>query len=207
MDRTAKRTAAALACLAGAGVLLQLGLSLRLGVASGDGWPHGLLMYFGYFTVLTNLLVLLVAMRAARAPDGGLDLARRGAAVASILVVGLAYHLLLRRTWNPEGLQLVADMVLHYAVPLASLAWWLELPPRRALLAPLPLRWLAWPPGYSAYALLRGAVTGLYPYYFIDVGALGLPRVLLNMAGLSLAFLVTAYLVWGVARLRQRRTR
>ena len=207
MERTAQRTAAVVACLAGAGVLLQLWLSLQLGIASGNGWSHGLLMYLGYFTVLTNLLVLLVAARAARAPDGGLDHAGRGAAVTAILLVGLAYHLLLRKLWDPQGLQLVADMILHYVVPLATLAWWLVLPPRHALPAWLPLRWLAWPIGYSAYALLRGAVTGLYPYYFIDVGALGLPRVLVNMAGLSLVFVVLAYTVRGMARLRQRKPR
>ena len=206
MNRTAQRTAASVACLAGAGVLLQLWLSLHLGMASGNGWSHGLLMYLGYFTVLTNLLVLLVATRAARSQDGGVDQAWRGAAVSAILLVGLAYHLLLRNAWDPQGLQLIADMVLHYAVPLATLAWWLTFPPRHMLPAWLPLRWMAWPLGYSAYALLRGAVTGLYPYYFIDVGALGLPRVLVNMAGLSLVFVVVAYVVWVLARWRQRST-
>lgn len=207
MDRTAKRTATALACLAGAGVLLQLWLSLDLAVNNGHGWWHGLFMYAGYFTVLTNLLVALVAWRAARTPDGGLDHAWRGAAVTSILVVGLAYHLLLRKIWNPQGLQLIADMALHYAVPLAALAWWLALPPRRPLAARLPLHWLAWPLGYSVYALLRGTLIGSYPYYFIDATTLGLSRVLLNMAGLSVVFLAMAYAVWGLARLRQRAAR
>lgn len=207
MYRTAKTTAAVLACLAAAGVLLQLWLSLGLAASTGKGWCHGLVMYVGYFTVLTNFLVALVAIRAARAQDGGLDHPWRGAAVTSIVVVGLAYHLLLRKIWDPQGLQLFADMVLHYVVPLAALAWWLAHPPRRPLAARLPLRWLAWPLGYSAYALLRGAITGLYPYYFIDAGVLGLPRVLLNMAGLSLVFLLIAYVTWGLAHLRQRAMR
>lgn len=207
MDRTARRTAAALACLASAGVLLQLWLSLNLAASNGNGWWHGLVMYLGYFTVLTNLLVTVVALRAARAPDGGLDHAWRGAAVTSILVVGLAYHLLLRKIWDPQGLQLIADVALHYAVPLAALAWWLALPPRRPLAARLPLHWLAWPLGYSVYALLRGALIGSYPYYFIDATTLGLSRVLLNMAGLSLVFLAMAYAVWGLAWLRQRAAR
>lgn len=203
MNRPAKRIAAALSLLAFAALALQLWLSLQLGVASGQGVWHGLVMYLGYFTVLTNLLVAVVALRAAGAPDGGLGHAWRGAAVTSIVVVGLAYHLLLRKIWDPQGAQWVADMALHYAVPLSALAWWLALPPRRMLPASLPLRWLLWPVGYSIYVLLRGAMTGLYPYYFIDVGALGLPRALLNMAGLSLLFLIMAYVVWALARWRQ----
>ncbi len=205
MDQAAKRSAAALTCLVVAGVLLQLWLSLQLGIASGQGWMHGLVIYLGYFTVLTNLLVALVASRAARAPDGGLDHPWRGAAVTSIVVVGLTYQLLLRKVWDPQGWQLVADMTLHYAVPLATLAWWLVLPPRHRLDARKPLTWLAWPLGYCVYVLLRGAIIGIYPYYFIDAGAIGMPRALLNSAGLILVFAVVAYTVWGLAQLRQRR--
>ena len=46
-----------------------------------------------------------------------------------------------------------------------------------------------------------------YPYYFIDAGALGLPRALLNMAGLSLMFVAMAYALWTLAHLRQRMAR
>lgn len=207
MDHTAKRAAAALTCLTGAAVLLQLWLSLQMGTASGQGWVHGLVMYLGYFTVLTNLLVLWVAMRGAGAPDGGRDHPWRGAAVTSIVVVGLAYHLLLRNVWDPQGLQLVADILLHYAVPLSALAWWLALPPQHRLDAGKPLMWLAWPLGYCVYALLRGSIIGNYPYYFIDAGAIGMPRALLNSAGLSVVFAVAAYTIWALARLRQRSSR
>ena len=201
--QTARRSATALACLAGAGVLLQLWLSLELATRNGNGWWQGLVVYLGFFTVLTNALVAVVALRAARSLDGGLDHVWRGAAVTSIVMVGLAYHLLLRKIWNPEGAQWVADMILHYAVPLAALGWWLLLPPRRVMPAFLPLRWLLWPLGYSIYALVRGAAIGLYPYYFIDVNTLGLTRVLLNMAALSLVFVVTAYVMYALARWRQ----
>jgi hypothetical protein len=203
MNLTARRVAACLSALTFAALALQLWLSLQLGIGSGQGAWRGVMMYLGYFTVLTNMLVAVVAIRAARTSDGGLDHAWRGAAVASIVMVGLAYHFLLRRIWDPQGAQWVADMALHYAVPVATLGWWLALPPRRPLPASLPLRWLLWPVGYSVYVLLRGRLTGLYPYYFIDVEALGLRQVLLNMAGLSLIFVIMAYLVWGLARWRQ----
>lgn len=196
--------AGVLAALAWAALLLQLALSLRLSRDNDNGIAHGLVAYFGYFTVLTNLFVALVATRGARMADGGRELAWRGGAIASIVVVGLGYHLLLRNVWDPQGWQKLADIALHYAVPLAALAWWLAMPPRGRIAADAPLRWLLWPVAYTAYALLRGALIGSYPYYFIDVGALGWPRVSLHLAGLLVVFVLVGYAVRALALLRRR---
>lgn len=204
MVMPARVAAASLALLAWAALALQLWLSLRLAAGNGQGPLHGLVLYLGYFTVLTNLLVALVATRGARMADGGRDLAWRGCAITSILVVGLGYHLLLRHVWDPQGWQKIADIALHYAVPLAALLWWLAVPPRTRAAPAAPLRWLAWPVAYAVYALLRGPLVGSYPYYFIDVGTLGMPRVLAHLAGLLVVFVVAGYLVrlLALARLR-----
>jgi hypothetical protein len=202
----ARLAATALALLAWAALLLQLWLSLRLAAGNGQGALGGLVAYFGYFTVLTNLFVALVASRGARMSNGGRELAWRGGAVASIVVVGLGYHLLLRNVWDPQGWQKLADIALHYAVPLAALAWWLALPPRARIPASAPLRWLAWPVAYSVYALLRGELIGSYPYYFIDVGTLGWPRVLAHLGGLLVVFVLVGFAVRAIAHWRRPRT-
>lgn len=201
---TARRFAAALAMLAGAALLLQLGLSMRTSLANGQGALHGLWQFVGYFTVLTNGWVAWMATRAALAADGGRDLAWRGSAVTAILLVGLGYHLLLRNLWNPQGAAWLADVLLHYAVPAAALLWWWRYPPQRRIPARAPLAWLAWPVAYLAYALTRGALSGVYPYPFIDAAQLGLPRVLAHAAGLGLAFLLMAFLLRTLAHARLR---
>lgn len=193
-----------LAALAWVALLLQLSLSLRLSLANDRGLGDGLWMFFAFFTVLSNLLVAIIASRAARAADGGRDAPWRGCAVTAIALVGLGYHLLLRDIWNPQGAQWLADVLLHYAVPLAALLWWLALPPRGRIDGVAPLRWLLWPVAYAVYALARGAASGFYPYPFIDVTTLGLSRVLLNAAGLLLAFVLAAYLLRALAHWRQR---
>ena len=203
---TARAAAAALAALAWTSLLLQLLLTVRLSQANGNGVVAGFLLYLSYFTVLTNLFVALLATSGARLPDGGRALAWRGCAVTAIVVVGLGYHLLLRNVWDPQGWQTLADIPLHYAVPLAALLWWLALPPHGRIASSAPLRWLAWPLAYSIFALLRGEVVGSYPYYFIDVGALGMPRVLAHLAGLLVVFVVVGHLVRLMALARQART-
>ncbi|MBS0199942.1 MAG: Pr6Pr family membrane protein [Proteobacteria bacterium] len=198
----ARIAAAIVAALAWMALLLQLFLSLRLSMANGNGIVHGVWMYLAYFTVLTNLLVAVVATNAARRPDGGRDLRWRGGAVSAIVLVGLGYFLLLRGLADPEGLDWLSNLLLHYIVPLAALAWWLALPPRRHIAATEPWRWLQWPLLYAVYALIRGAITGFYPYPFIDVPALGITRTLIHCAGLGVAFLAIAWLLRALTRLR-----
>ena len=199
----ARLAATLLAALTWTALLLQLVLSLRLSLAAGEGPGHGLVMYLGYFTVLSNLLLALVATRGARSAHGGLDDAWRGCATTAIVVVGIGYHLLLRHAWNPQGAQWLADVLLHYVVPAAALAWWLFLPPKAGVPGRAPLQWLAWPLAYLVYALVRGALLSHYPYFFIDPATLGLPRVLANAAGLMLAFLATGYVLRAAANVRR----
>ncbi len=189
------------------GVLLQLALSLQLAMVNGKSAGDGVVAYLGYFTVLTNLLVAVSLSWPLLRPHStpGRWFQRPGVASAvtvSILMVGLAYHLLLRHVWNPQGLQWLADVTLHYATPVLCLAhWWLAVPPARmAWLA--PLAWATWPLAYLVYALLRGTWLQSYPYPFIDVTTLGYPQTLLNSAGLLIVFLLLGSVLVAISRAR-----
>jgi hypothetical protein len=199
------------AALAWFGLGLQLWLSLRLVVAQGGTPLGGLVVYLGYFTVLTNLLVAVSLSLALWRPGNaaGRWFRRPGVATAvavNIALVGLTYHLLLRHVWDPQGLQKLADITLHYAVPLLGvLHWWLAVPPAHMAWR-APLAWAAWPLAYLGFALLRGLWLGTYPYPFIDVATLGYPRTLLNALGLLVVFLLVGLAFVAVARGRLRRS-
>lgn len=197
------------ALVAWVGVLLQLALSLQLAMANGKSVGDGLVIYLGFFTVLTNLLVAISLswplLRPHSAPGRWLQRPGVNSAITvSIAIVGLAYHLLLRHIWNPQGLQWLADVTLHYAVPLLCLVhWWFAVPPARMAWS-APLAWAAWPLAYLAYALLRGVWLQSYPYPFIDVLALGYPQTLLNSAGLLVVFLLLGIVLVAISRARFR---
>src|SRR6202789_1507810 len=158
-----KAVVIALAALAWCGVLLQLYLSLHSAIENGKGVAGGLVSYFGYFTIVTNLLVCisLTVPLVAPASAPGRFFARSDvtAGVAtSIVFVGLAYHVLLRNTWNLQGLQLVADVLLHYVIPALYLVyWWLNFP-KGALRWTYPLLWGLYPTVYLIYVLIRGRI-------------------------------------------------
>jgi hypothetical protein len=194
--------AALLSLLAWVAVSLQLGLSLQLVRMQGGGIADALVVVLGYFTILSNLFVALIAGAAALSPGSrAASPMLRGCATAAIVVVGLGYHLLLRQIWDPQGWQWVADNLLHYAVPILALAHWWLFPPQKRLPKRAPLLWALYPAAYLAYALIRGEWIGAYPYPFIDVPALGHARVFANAAGLLLVFLA----VGAVLRLAARR--
>jgi len=136
----------------------------------------------GYFTILTNALVaahmLLVALH------WRISAARAAGLLLSIVMVGLVYHTLLARLWQPDGLLAWADLGLHTGVPLAYALWWAVLAPKDV--QPGDLKWwLVWPLGYGAYALIRGALTGFWPYPFLNADALGWPRVAVHLVLLA----------------------
>lgn len=175
----------AIALLAFSGLVLRYGLLLSDALNFGEsGW--GITgTFFSYFTILTNLLVVVVFS----APGAWFRSARtRGSVTLYIVVVGVVYELLLRRLWHLEGLQFLSSLLLHDAVPLAVLAHWLFLREESALRWTDPFAWLAFPLGYLAYALARGAYMGWWAYPFIDASELGYVRVMINAAGLVAMF-------------------
>ncbi|WP_085684578.1 MULTISPECIES: Pr6Pr family membrane protein [unclassified Pseudomonas] len=201
-------TSAAVLGWAGLGIQLYLIFFARLSV--GASLLGGLVSFFSYFTVITNTLVAVVLTCAVTDRESA---ARRwflqpwvssGIAV-SIAVVGLAYSILLRHLWHPQGWQFIADELLHDVMPLLFLAyWWLCVPKGTLRLKHLPL-WLIYPLVYFAYALLRGHLLGAYAYPFIDVALLGYPQVFVNAGGILLGFVLIALLVIGMDRWQGRR--
>jgi hypothetical protein len=204
-----------LAALAWFGVLLQLVLSLRLATLNGRGIWVGLLVYSGFFTILTNILVA-VALTTPLATAGSAlgrffgDPGVLAGVATRISLVGLGYHALLRELWDPQGMQWVADAVLHYAVPIGFVAWWFVVAPKARLRYTSPLRWALWPLAYVVYAFARGAITGLDPYPAIDVAHIGYGEALMNAVELLAAFLLLALAFLTAARMmapRRRRVR
>lgn len=192
---------------AGLGIQLYLIFIARLSVEA--SLLGGLVSFFSYFTVLTNTLVATVLTCAVTPREFA---ARRwflqpwvsSGVTVSIVVVGLAYSLLLRHLWHPEGWQFIADELLHDVMPLVFLGyWWFCVPKGTLRLWHLPV-WLIYPLVYFAYALLRGNLLGAYAYPFIDVAVLGYPQVFINAGGILAGFVGIGLAMIGLDHWRYR---
>lgn len=178
-------------------VALQLYLSINLAMANGKTIFTGMIIFISFFTILTNIFVCLVLSYSSTTSKPTSRLAKffsdplvaSGVAV-SIAMVGIIYHLLLRKIWNPQGLQLIADMSLHYLMPILFIIYWALFVSKTGLRWVNAIIWCIYPIAYLVYSLVRGKITGSYPYPFIDVGTIGYQQALINSAGLLVCFIL-----------------
>jgi hypothetical protein len=190
------------ALLAWSGLALQLGI-LVFNAATGRSeltLLEAVWRFLGYFTILTNIVVAVSYSARLWAPDTAIGrfFARPvvdSGVLAAITLVGVVYITILQRLWQPQGAQLLADILLHYVAPLGYIIYWIAFVPRGLLRWSFVLSWLIYPTGYLIYAMLRGRLDNWYAYPFIDVVQLGYLRVFANAAGLIAIFLLAGLLL------------
>ena len=168
--------------------------------------PETTIRFFSFYTILTNILIALYSTFLLLKPDSGWGKYFSRSSVATaitiyILVVGITYNLILRQIWNPQGWDKVADELLHLAIPILFLVYWLIFVPKGTLKLGNVFPWLIYPLFYFIWTMIFGTLSGFYPYFFIDVNELGFGKVLLNSGVLTIGFLLLSLLFVGLDRL------
>lgn len=161
--------------------------------------------YFSYFTILTNLLVAVCCTTLALQSYTRLGIffakQKNIAAIAVyIFVVGFVYNIILRFLWNPEGLQKIVDELLHSAIPILFLLYWLVLVSKDKLHFKNIFPWLIYPFVYAVYVIIRGSFSGFYPYPFIDVHQLGITKALINAVMLTVLFFFVSFVFVAIGK-------
>lgn len=180
-----------LAALSLAGVITQLSVSVAA--------DFGVVNFFSYFTILSNLFASYVfIVSAIRLSRGYIattsDVAIRGASVVYMLFVGIVFNTLLTGA-DLGGLKPWINVVHHMVMPVAVIVDWLVWPPRRTISMRTGMLWLAFPAIYTVYSLVRGAITGWYPYPFFSPKSQGYGGVAIYCVVLLVAFFLVTLLV------------
>ncbi|TCJ29858.1 Pr6Pr family membrane protein [Nocardioides jejuensis] len=193
------------AVVASVALVLQFWLVWQGHAVLDDVDPPGrgerVLRFFGYFTILSNLLVAGASWSIAASSDpltSRLGRVLYVDAVVGITVTGIVHWVLLRPLLSLDGADWWADKLLHVAVPVLAVAAWLVVGPRGRVRA-ADVGWAVVPPVvWLGYTLARGAVTGFYPYPFLNADNHGYPTVLATCVGVAALFLALAF---GASRL------
>ena len=162
---------------------------------------EAVIRYFSYFTILTNLLVAICFTSLVVTDNKGNRFFNRPSTITAItvyiLIVGLVYNLVLRSLWDPQGLQLLADNLLHSLTPLLALIYWFVYVSTKEINWKQTATWMLYPFFYLIYVMIRGSFSNFYPYFFIDVSKLGYTKALTNAVYVTIAFfLISLLLLW-----------
>ena len=211
----ARRFFGATAALIGAGLVLQLILTLTTDSDDTSFASSGgrLVNFFCFFTVLSNIAVMVTTALLARRLERTSTIFRvfRIVGVLGIAVTGIVFHIALADLHELTGWDWLADRLLHLLGPILGPLGWLLYGPRRqidrrivGLCVLPPIAWLI-------FTLIRGEVVqdrngkDYYPYPFLDVQEHGYVVVLINGAVVAVLFLVLAAgMLWLDGRLADR---
>jgi hypothetical protein len=181
-----------------AGLFLQFYLSMQAYLANGRDVLSSLGAFFTYFTILTNIALVLVYL-SELLQTARLEFFRRpllrGTIAVSIALVSLYVFFVLRFLYTLTGLFQLADTLLHYVAPMLYLLWWLIAQPHGQLRwRNIPLMLLP-PLVYFVLVMARGAVVGEYPYPFMNAAELGYGGVLVGALWMAGALAILAALL------------
>lgn len=200
--RTARSWHRLTAVVALVALILQLVLVIEGGRVLEEAHPPSmtlrLLRFVAYFTVESNVLVLVSTAVLVRDPayDGPRWRVLRTAAMTGIIVTGLVHWFLLRPLLHLHGADYVADKLLHLAVPVLAVIGWLVFGPRPRMSRPSSMRATVWPLAWLAVILGQGGATGWYPYPFLDHREHGWGHVVVVCSGI--------FVLWFALLLGQR---
>jgi len=153
--------------------------------------------FFSYFTILSNILAAVVLTAPLVAPTSVVGLwAERSSTRISVAVylaiTAAIYHTLLAGLWDPRGLRLVSDILLHTITPTLFLVDWLMRGGQGETGRATAAKALVFPALYGLWTLAHGALSGFYPYPFFDVVKHGYLSVIVTMLVMAGGFLLVA---------------
>lgn len=163
-----------------------------------------LVNYFSYFTVLSNVLtVLVLAFGGLVDPQSRSWELFRGAVTLYMVITGIIYAALLSNYDVGIGGEWTNDVV-HRVMPIVLLLDWIVVPVRRRITEAQSLVWLVFPLVYGIYSLVRGPIVDWYPYPFLDPRGQGYVALIFGLVVLTIGFVLMALAVNAVGRLGAR---
>ncbi len=146
---------------------------------------RSLVNLFSYFTIQSNIIMLVVSVLLVLDPGRGGTVfgVLRVSGLVGITVTGVVYAIVLAGKADFDGIEWWFDKIFHYVVPAMSVLGFLLFRPRTRL-ERSALWFVVWPLVWLAYTLIRAEVaepvftlmvdvTGPVPYGFLDVGEHG----------------------------------
>ncbi len=149
------------------------------------------LLTLRYFTIQSNLIVLTYFwMLFYLKLDKNVKFNKfLGGVTVYITITFLVFAIALQKTWHPEGIGLVGNILNHYVVPIGTLAFlgWFK---KDYLFTFSDIKtWLIYPIVYLVFLVIQGLISGDYIYPFFQIDEVGVLPFIYGILGVILLFL------------------
>ena len=190
------------------GIVLQYAIVFKIGKVE---------MLSCYYTMHSNFICLAYFIWLLARKDGKKENPTlKGAVVTCILVTGIVYHFMLNGAMEAgvgsvgevSRMDIVANTLVHYVVPLMTLGDYLLFTPKGFMTRSGPALWLFIPIAYVGFAMVRPGFSDTmfagfsgksrYPYPFLDVDLYGADKVAAMVILMLACILVLGFLLVGL---------
>lgn len=160
--------------------------------------------FFSYFTILSNILTLILFFTLSLKPKIKNFEKIRGAVVLYMVITGIVYAVLLSKYDSVPGLMLpFANLVFHKIMPIVVVIDWIIVPIKKKLRYGIISKWLVFPIAFVLYSEIRGPIVSWYPYPFLNPEtAGGYMGVTLYSIGILLFALLLGFLLIKIGNTR-----
>lgn len=150
---------------------------------------------FSYYTTQTNLIVavwvtIAVVYHKNDEKPFILSPSIHGAITGYISITFIIFALLLSAYYQPTGIEAFTNISMHYIIPIMFIIDWFISECDVQYQYSWLIYWLIYPFIYLAYSVIRGYITGFYPYYFIDLNHITVYDLILFTIALTIFYLL-----------------
>lgn len=200
-------------------ILIVLLVILVVGIETYTYWLHQLrpwqpatsigrmVFYYSFFTVLSNIMLAISCLVLTFKPTYSstwFNVIRLNGLVG-VLITMIVYNLMLRGIHIPPTKLLhFANESLHVVIPILGLLTWLFYGPFARITFKVVCYSFFSLIMYGAYIFIRGHITGLYPYPFINVSRIGYEKALLTVGAIAILYFLLVGLLKLIEMIRLR---
>jgi len=197
------------------GFLAWIGIIIRfiVGVFDVMGGEDPL-SYFGnsfsYYTFQTNLMVAIwLTIAIIRGEQEKRPLIMHpiihGAICLYITTTFLIFTIFLSASYQPTGLEIISNLLMHYVVPIAFIIEWVISEMQIKYKYQYLFYYAVYPFSYVVYTVIRGFFTGFYPYYFFDLNEISVLSLGINVILFVILFSIIGSIYITINRLLYKR--
>lgn len=148
-----------------------------------------------YFTIQSNLMVVVyfALFGLTKLADKRWFTDLCGAVVTYITITFIVFALMLQGTWHPEGLAQFGNILNHYVVPVAAIAFLVFYRKDYQFRWKNITTWIIYPLVYIVFLVIHGLITTDYIYPFFEIDELGIIYFLITFFSIMALFFLLSW--------------